>query len=298
MLQHRIARFASLGVASLVCASLVGCVSKDDYLAIQADRDNLSEQLTVAERQAEANKALASGYRDQLSRIEQGGNASGAMIANLETQMAGLVAERDKLAESYDRLMSSIGTGPALPEALTSELSTFAANNPDVIEFDADRGIVKFKSDVTFQSGDAALTPEATSAIDQFAQILNGNVARSYELRVAGHTDNVGNFSAVTKQRGHKDNWYLSAHRAISVGDRLMSQGITKSRVGILGFADQRPVADNSTAAGRAQNRRVEVLILPSTVGEHLAQGDGEPTVVPAAATIATPEQDDSDVMK
>ena len=298
MLQNRIARLSALCVASITAASLVGCVAKEDYLALQADRDNLSEQLTVAEREAATQRALASKLEQQIGRIDQGENASQAMLVNMETQLASVVAERDKLADSYDRLMNSIGTGPALPEALTSELSTFAANNPDVIEFDADRGVVKFKSDVTFQSGDAALTGEAQSAIDQFAGILNGSVARSYELRIAGHTDNVGNFSAVTKQRGHKDNWYLSSHRAISVAERLMGQGISKGRVGVLGFADQRPVADNATAAGRAQNRRVEVLILPSTVTDNLAEGQSEQEVIPAAASIDAVEQDDSGIMK
>jgi hypothetical protein len=71
---------------------------------------------------------------------------------------------------------------------------------------------------------------------------------------------------AETKAAGHKDNWYLSAHRAISVGSELMSHRVGSQRIGVLGYADQRPIASNSSEAGRAQNRRVEVLILPTTV--------------------------------
>ena len=286
--------------AAVVASAAIGCVSKDDYLALKMDRDGLAEQLGEAQRQAESQSALASGYRDQLGRAATGDDAAEAMTANYEMQIAALAGERDALASRYEELVGKIGTGPALPEALTSELSSFAASNPDVVTFDADRGIVKFKSDVTFDSGDATITPDAANAIDQFAGILTSPIARSYELRVAGHTDDVDNFSAVTKSKGHKDNWYLSSHRAISVAQRLMGQGISKDRIGVLGFADQRPAASNATAQGRAQNRRVEVLILPTTVSATAASPEPaspEPAAVPASANLAaTPDVEQDDV--
>jgi chemotaxis protein MotB len=83
---------------------------------------------------------------------------------------------------------------------------------------------------------------------------------------VVGHTDNTPVQHQATIAAGHKDNWYLSAHRAISVGEELMHSGTSASRMEVAGFADQRPIASNSTAAGKQQNRRVEVLILPTTV--------------------------------
>jgi chemotaxis protein MotB len=275
-------------------AGLVGCAAKDDVIALQHDRDNLAEQLAAAQRRADSQAALAAGYSSQLDRIQNSENAEQAMIQNLNAQLAAVTSERDAMAARYEDLVGKIGTGPALPEPLTSELSIFAAEYPDLIAFDADQGIVKFKSDVTFNSGDATLQGSAATAIDRFAQILNSPVARAYELRVAGHTDNVSNFSAVTKQKGHKNNWYLSSHRAISVAERLMSQGIASDRIGVLGFADQRPAASNETAAGKAQNRRVEVLILPSTVSADLASGSADESAMPASSTV----EDDSGVMK
>jgi chemotaxis protein MotB len=83
---------------------------------------------------------------------------------------------------------------------------------------------------------------------------------------VAGHTDSTRVSRPETIQAGHKDNWYLSAHRAIAVAEELQKQGVNGQRLGVIGYADKRPVAGNDTAAGRAQNRRVEVLILPTTV--------------------------------
>src|SRR5206468_8868986 len=105
-------------------------------------------------------------------------------------------------------------SGNALPEPLTNELRAFAAANPDLVDFDAARGIVKFKSDVTFATGSADVTPKAKEAIDRFAAILNSGAASGYELVVAGHTDNTRVVNEKTIAAGHKDNWYLSAHRA------------------------------------------------------------------------------------
>ena len=67
--------------------------------------------------------------------------------------------------------ISKVGTAQRrCPQALTNELSAFARQNPDLVDFDAARGIVKFKSDVTFAAGSMpTLTPKAKEAIDRFA---------------------------------------------------------------------------------------------------------------------------------
>jgi chemotaxis protein MotB len=119
---------------------------------------------------------------------------------------------------------------------------------------------------VTFATGDATLTSKAQEVIGRFAAILNSAGAAQYELLVAGHTDNVPVNNPATIQRGHKNNWYLSSHRAISVGEELMRRGIGANRLGVAGYADQRPAASNATAQGKSMNRRVEVLILPASV--------------------------------
>jgi chemotaxis protein MotB len=171
----------------------------------------------------------------------------------------------------------------ALPPALTNELSAFAQQNPDLVDFDAAKGIVKFKSDVTFATGSAELRPQAKEAITRFAQILNSPTASGYELMVAGHTDNTSVVNPATIQAGHKNNWYLSAHRAISVGNELMSHNISSQRMAVTGYADQRPIASNASESGKEKNRRVEVLILPTQIKSTVAGG----SAVPAAAKKA-----------
>jgi chemotaxis protein MotB len=257
--------FHFVGATTLLIA-FTGCVSQEKYNALKLDRDGLAEQLGKAQNDASTARAEAESYKSQLAAVMNGGNASNGLLANLQQQNANLQAQLDDLNRRYTEALNRAGGGTALPEKLSNELTAFAAANPDLVDFDAARGIVKFKSDVTFAVGDATLQPKAKEVINRFATILNSSAASSYELLIAGHTDNQRVSNPRTIQAGHKDNWFLSAHRAISVAQELIGQGTNQQRIGVIGYADQRPVAANSSESGRAQNRRVEVLILPTTV--------------------------------
>lgn len=255
-----------LGLAAL-SFSLVGCVSQEKYTALKLERDRALEQLGQAQTEASSARSEADAYKNQLAAIMQGGGSKDAMILNLTSQKDELQKQLEELNRRYAEAMNRpIGVASALPEPLSNALSDFARQNPDLVDFDAARGIVKFKSDVTFALGSAELTPKAREVIGRFARILNSSDANGYELMVAGHTDNTRVVNPQTIAAGHKDNWYLSAHRAIAVGSALLSQNVNPQRLAVTGYADQRPVASNTSESGRAQNRRVEVLILPNTV--------------------------------
>ena len=254
-----------LGLAALAL-TLTGCVSQEKYNALKLERDRFAEQLGQAQTEASAARSEADAYKNQIAAIMGGTGSKDGMILNLTNQNAELQKQLDELNRQYADAVGRIGTGNALPEPLTNELQAFANANPDLVDFDAARGIVKFKSDLTFASGSDQLTPKAKEAIGRFSQILNSGSASGYELMVAGHTDNTRVVNPQTIAAGHKDNWYLSAHRAISVGSALQSQRVNPQRIAVTGYADHRPVASNTSESGKSQNRRVEVLILPTTV--------------------------------
>lgn len=267
-----------IGIAA-IGLSLTGCVSQEKYNALKLDRDRFAEAANVANERAAKAEAEADAYRRQFGDIN-------GMVSGKDALIANLTAQNNELQRQYDdamrRLQDALGrTGAtALPEPLSNELAGWAAQNPDLVEFDAARGVVKFKSDVTFAVGDATLTPKAKEVINRFAQILNSPAASAYELQIAGHTDNQKVSNPETKRKGHHDNWYLSAHRAISVANELMGQRVGPNRIGVVGYADQRPVAANVSREGMAANRRVEVLILPTTVKGQVVQSapaQGEP---------------------
>jgi chemotaxis protein MotB len=254
-----------VGLAAL-SVTLTGCVSQEKYNALKLDRDRYAEQLGQAQTEASAARSEAEAYKGQLAAIMNTQGGRDGLVQNLNTQNADLQRQLDELNRRYAEALNKQGAGNALPETLSNALTEFARQNPDLVDFDAARGIVKFKSDVTFATGSAELTSQAKTAISRFSQILNSGAANSYELMVAGHTDNTRVVNPATIAAGHKDNWYLSAHRAISVGSALMADRINPQRLAVTGYAEQRPIASNASESGKQMNRRVEVLILPSTV--------------------------------
>jgi chemotaxis protein MotB len=275
-----LSKLARLVGVSAVGLALTGCVSQDKYNALKLDRDGLAEQLSKSQSDSESARAEADSYKGQLAQFLNGSTNKDALLTNEQQQLSALQTSYDELNRRYNDAMQRSGTTVALPPALTSELADFAAKNPDLVDFDSARGIVKFKSDVTFAVGDATLTPSAKTAITRFAEILNSPGASGYELMVAGHTDNQRVSNPRTIAAGNKDNWYLSCHRAISVGDELIASRVSPNRLAMVGYADQRPIEPNTSASGQAANRRVEVLILPTQVhGTAVAAADRiEPT--------------------
>jgi chemotaxis protein MotB len=251
---------------TLLSLTLVGCVSQEKYNALKLDRDQLAERLGQNDGQMQSMMAERDAFKDQRDKLLGGTGNSQALVANLTQQMGELQGRYNALNQQYQDALKNVGQAVALPKPVTDALTQFANENPDLVDFDSARGIVKFKSDITFTSGSSQLTPRASDAINRFAGILNSAAAASYELQVAGHTDNQRVMHAETIKQGHKDNWYLSAHRAISVSEALQKDGVSPARLGVMGYADQHPVADNGTTTGRAQNRRVEVLILPTQI--------------------------------
>ncbi|MDH4083244.1 MAG: OmpA family protein [Nitrospira sp.] len=115
-----------------------------------------------------------------------------------------------------------------------------------------------------FASGDATMTPEGTSLIEQIGAILQKFSYQSIE--VAGHTDSTPVRS--DPGRTFQDNGELSQARAEHASQALINGGIEGERVKAVGYADTRPIATNETRKGRSKNRRVEIVISsPDPVG-------------------------------
>ena len=260
--------------------TLSGCVPAEQYAGMKMKADQLAEQLGHSQTEISEANARADAAQRQLAALNNNGQTESAMISNLTSQISDLQKQNDSWSQKYADAMGLVGKatgGPALPAPLSNELTAFAAQNPDLVEFDASRGMVKFKSDVTFPVGDATVTAKAKDVLGRFASILNSSGADGYELLVAGHTDSTPVTNPLTIRKGNPDNWYLSAHRAISVGRELIMDGVSASRMGVVGYADKRPVASNSSESGKAQNRRVEVLILPTTIHSPAVATTSEP---------------------
>lgn len=113
-----------------------------------------------------------------------------------------------------------------------------------------DRGVVVNLPDVLFQFGKASLTPAARSTAREIGSVVNDYQDR--DIYVEGHTDSVGTVAYNQK---------LSEDRAWGVADELVNNGVSRRRIYTKGYGEGSPIASNSTANGRARNRRVEVII-------------------------------------
>lgn len=277
----------SLMIGTLVLAA-AGCVPEEKYRAAKMEAENYQGQLNSAQTATTAAQQKADALQRQLDAMNaNSGNAVG-LVNNLQQQLAAKQADLDEANRRYAEAMAKVGSMSVLPAPLTSELSNLASQNPDLVEFDQGRGTVKFKSDLTFDVGQTTVKPDAKTVLQKFATILNSQAAAPYELLIAGHTDSQPVSNAATIKAGNLDNWYLSAHRAIAVKSVLTGEHVNPQRIGVVGYADQHPVASNGTEPGRAANRRVEVLILPTQVSTTQPSESPAPTAPPAPAARAS----------
>jgi len=117
---------------------------------------------------------------------------------------------------------------------------------------------LEIPSDVSFDVNRADIKPQLRPVLDRFAQGLNTYPGTT--VRVIGHTDSTGS-DAINNP--------LSVNRAASTRDYLVARGVAMSRISIDGRGSREPIADNSTAQGRAMNRRVEIFVAePAAAGQ------------------------------
>ena len=121
---------------------------------------------------------------------------------------------------------------------------------------------VTFDSGILFTTGSSTLSSTAKSSLMQFSTVLKNNA--DCDVAVQGYTDNAG-WKNSTAEQSQQKNLNLSQQRAQAVTNYLQSLGVSSSQIrSTTGYGEANPVADNSTAAGKAQNRRVEVYMYAS----------------------------------
>jgi outer membrane protein OmpA-like peptidoglycan-associated protein len=213
-------------------------------LAIVADRKALLAQAQAATikaqqetqqaaAQIEANRASQlQATRGQLSQTRQ---VLGATQMQLQEQEKAAAAQQEKMRDLETRLKDARDT-----------IAKIASVRDD------DRGmVITLQSEVLFKTAKFDLKPAAMAKLDQIAEALKG---KEQPIVVYGYTDTVGT---------RDFNQMLSQQRAQSVRDYLVGKGIPNDLVTAQGKAWDDPVSDNTSVEGRAQNRRVEIVVLP-----------------------------------
>jgi outer membrane protein OmpA-like peptidoglycan-associated protein len=165
-----------------------------------------------------------------LGKITGGKAGSGAVIGGAVGAVAGNIWS--KKMEDKQRAMEQAtqGTGVGVTRTDDNQLK------------------VNVPSDLSFDTGRSNIRPELAPILTKFAQGLDTTM----RVQIVGHTDSQGT-DAVNNP--------LSLDRAESVRDYLVSQGVSATRIAVDGKGERQPVADNTSADGRAKNRRVEIFL-------------------------------------
>ena len=251
--------------------------------ALQSDFEMVQEAL-----EQELNKGLADVRVEdgeiKVTLIEQslgggeaasGGSGEGAYlpqevldavakISDLETQLESQVGVHlaDKAmgnasgaSASRPSRSSTNSSGVSKYDRLRADLSAEIAAGLAEVEKDGDKIIVRLASQGSFASGSADLRQTFAPTLTRLGNSLS---AYPGSVMVEGHTDNV----PVAFSERFKSNWDLSAGRAASIADFLLSgTTLAAGSVQVAGFADTKPIASNESSVGRSRNRRIEVIV-------------------------------------
>lgn len=258
-----------LGASCLLGAWVMlgsGCVSISDH-----DRLKAANRTLAAEKEAVGQNLFDERHVNDNLRTKV--DALNSELASKNELLSNLRGEND-LLDGYRKL--AVGTLedmqgrqqlgdiviPKLPGPLDSAIKRFADEHPSEVVYDAAHGTVKWKADLVFPLGSDEVKPTSVESLRSFTEILKSSAAADFEVVIVGHTDTRPIQKAQTKER-HPTNWHLSTHRAIAVGNALQRAGYRAERIGVMGCGEYRPVADNSSEAGSAVNRRVEIYLVP-----------------------------------
>jgi outer membrane protein OmpA-like peptidoglycan-associated protein len=210
----------------------------------EAQRRQQAEQARMQAQQT-ADQALQQQAKLEAARVAAEGQRQEALS---EAEKARLAAEEANRTRSQAEQEKSV-----LKEQLRQQLTLILETRSTA------RGLIVNMSDVLFDTGKYTLLPGAREKLAKIAGILLSHP--TLRLQVEGHTDSVG---------GDEYNQRLSEQRAGAVRDYLVQQSIPADHVTAKGFGKTQPVASNATAAGRQQNRRVEVVVSGEEIGTNV----------------------------
>jgi len=221
--------------------------------AAERDRQNV-EAKESAQAQAAASQQAAAQSQAAAAQSQAEAERAAAEKAKADAERARAEADaeraRAEAAEAKANAQKSAEDANTVREKLRQQL------NSVLVTTESARGLIVNMSDVLFDTGKYTLKPATQVSLAKVATILQ--LYPGLKVQVEGYTDSVG---------GDEYNQKLSENRANAVHDFLVQNGVPAANVTAAGYGKNNPVADNSTAAGRQQNRRVNLVVSGDAIG-------------------------------
>ncbi len=253
--------FAGKAAITALLLTLAGCASAPNpqlmeahgaYQQVAAKPEvlaNAPQELDAAKQLLDkADKAWEEGEKQKAEHLIYMATQQ-LNIAQTLTQAKQYEQQIDQLGRQRDELVKNMSLQQA--QVAQRQVNELQQQLKDLQTKRTDRGLMVTLSGVLFETGSAAVKPGARHQLDELAQVLRANPNR--KALIEGHTDNVGS---------PERNLDLSLERATTIRNYLIAAGVAPEQVVAKGYGQTRPIAPNSTAEGRQQNRRVEITIL------------------------------------
>jgi chemotaxis protein MotB len=237
------------------------------YAKQQSDLRNCNDLNTENNAKRAALEAQLDAQNKQIAFLKENNTQALKQLQDLSVITS---SQAESIKKSLDNigakdnyiqdLQSALARKDSLNMALVMNLKGAIGNLDDKdINIKVDKGVVyiDISDKLLFKSGSYSVTNNAKEVLGKVAMVLKNQP--DIEFMVEGHTDNVGFSNGLLL-----DNWDLSVKRATAVVRILQNQyGLDPAHIAAAGRSEFKPVADNSTAEGRAANRRTRIVILP-----------------------------------
>ena len=215
----------------------------------QAAERQLASDTAKRDAQNQAQQSQLAAERARASQAEADADRARAEAAAAEAQARAAAANK------------SADNANAVREKLRAQLNSVLATSESA------RGLIVNMSDVLFDTGKYTLKPNTQLSLAKVSGILQAYPG--LKLQVEGYTDSVGS---------EDYNQKLSENRADAVRNFLLGQGVQQDNITSTGYGEAKPVADNATAQGRAQNRRVQLVVSGDAIGVAQSRPDSAAT--------------------
>lgn len=270
----------------LLTVFLFSCVSTKKFQALSTKYANLNEQLVASQKETKAcrdekaelerqrsildaqREAQIGSLKDQVEMLKKNNNVALKQLEDLSvissSQAESIKKSLDNIG-SKDAYIQSIQQAADRKDSLNMALvmnlkGAIGDLNDKDVNIKVDKGVVyvDISDKVLFKTGSFDLSDQAKTVLGKVALVLKNQP--DIEFMVEGHTDNV----ALNGNKDLLDNWDLSVKRATTIVRMFQKQyGMEPAKMVAAGRSEYLPIADNATEAGRSQNRRTRIVILP-----------------------------------
>jgi chemotaxis protein MotB len=231
------------------------------------DRHRIKGEATVAADKVAASAVAQKELSEKIDRLE-------SEKGTLETEKSALAAAKEELSKDVAAKTGELAQLRGTYEKLEEKMKDEIAKGDISLSQDGGKLRVGLVDKILFDSGEAAISKRGEGVLARVGAVLAS--IDDKQIQVSGHTDKTPISERLAAQ--FPSNWELSAARAINVLRFLAEKaGVPPGRLVASGYGEHHPIATNKTPAGRARNRRIEILLTPALAPKAIARAALKP---------------------